>query len=465
MKQNSNFSRFCLVQNFGAPKNTSWAQIKEVMKSPQVKDICGQLWAGEDCLTGIRYDNWVAEEKPKLKKQLPAITVHSCFFENLKRQNDSAWWNGIVCLEYDHLTDNEIEAFRQIEPPYPGIVLAGKSCSSTGVFFFIEVPNSDYKLMKSTLEEVHQAYTVLMKQKGFDISQKVDIQLDLARLRFLPTYDYIFWDCVEDFQDLDSMKRGYNSMYGDIIEACERLETNIPEGQRHNTYKQYVAQVSKLTDNKFAMLRLIPDLKLPKEERIGIINWAKEHIQTTPKLLNSSTPKANIHMQPIDNEALPFPEKKCPQLIRTLVKGLCKSWKKSATMCLFPTLSAACGGLSQQDGTPLVFQVALYAPASAGKTKFSGRPASLVMEYIGRNDNQYRKIINKDKDGTAQAECPKILPFSDTSNVQIMKYLQYAKNQTVLAYEGDLSSSLTGKESAFLNIKNTLRKGFDGERM
>ena len=45
----------------------------------------------------------------------------------------------------------------------------------------------------------------------------------------------------------------------------------------------------------------------------------------------------------------------------------------------------------------------------------------------------------------------------------MMKYLQYAKDQTVMAYEGDLSSALTGRESAFLDIKKILRKGFDGE--
>ena len=32
-----------------------------------------------------------------------------------------------------------------------------------------------------------------------------------------------------------------------------------------------------------------------------------------------------------------------------------------------------------------------------------------------------------------------------------------------MAYEGDLSASLVGKNDAFLNIKNILRKGFDGE--
>lgn len=44
-----------------------------------------------------------------------------------------------------------------------------------------------------------------------------------------------------------------------------------------------------------------------------------------------------------------------------------------------------------------------------------------------------------------------------------MKYLQYANEHTLMAYEGDLSSALAGKDSTFLDIKKILRKGFDGE--
>jgi hypothetical protein len=44
-----------------------------------------------------------------------------------------------------------------------------------------------------------------------------------------------------------------------------------------------------------------------------------------------------------------------------------------------------------------------------------------------------------------------------------MKYLQYAHDNTIMAYEGDLSTSLAGKDCAFLNLKSLLRAGFDGE--
>ena len=157
----SNFSRFCLCRNFGAPVQTSWAQIKELMKSAQVKNKCQEI----EALDPEEQD--FADKKAKLKKQLPAITVHSCHFDNNKRTSENAWWNGLVCLEYDHLTTDEIEEFRQIEPPYAGIILAGKSCSGTGIFMIIQVPNCEYAAMKSTLQAVHEAYSEQMEQRGF----------------------------------------------------------------------------------------------------------------------------------------------------------------------------------------------------------------------------------------------------------------------------------------------------------
>lgn len=114
-----------------------------------------------------------------------------------------------------------------------------------------------------------------------------------------------------------------------------------------------------------------------------------------------------------------------------------------------------------------MFQVALYGLPQSGKTKFSARPATLVQDYIGRHDNDYRKAIELAEKGLfsnpEMTNCPKILAFTDTSIVQMMKYLQYAKDQTVMAYEGDLSSAVAGKDCSFLDIKKILRKGFDGE--
>lgn len=358
--------------------------------------------------------------------------MHSCKFDGNTRDKDAAYWNGLVCLEYDHLTSEEIEAFRQIEPPTSGIILAGKSCSGGGVWMLIEVPESDYQQMELTLQMVHEDYCRKIQQRfGIDISEKLDKATDLARLRFLPPYEYIWWDMVEDFQSEEDQEAGYMSMYGEVIAKCQEITSTVPEGTRNNTYfKEMVKLARQYTTNTHILLKYLPSLGLDEKERIGCLNFAKNI--TTEKPKTDPLPTLNTKAQPIDMEALPFPYKAAPRLVQTLVRNLPTQWRQSAALCLLPALSAACGQISKADGTPLVFQVALYGLPQSGKTKFSARPATLVQDYIGRNDNDYRKAIEFAEKGLfsnpEMTKCPKILAFTDTSIVQMMKYLQYAKD-------------------------------------
>ncbi|MBO5817005.1 MAG: hypothetical protein J6R26_03535 [Paludibacteraceae bacterium] len=80
-------------------------------------------------------------------------------------------------------------------------------------------------------------------------------------------------------------------------------------------------------------------------------------------------------------------------MIKTLVHGLPDCWRSSATMCLLPSLSVAMGGVTQENGLPLVFQVALYGLSQSGKTAFSAKPARVVQEFLARKDNDYRDAI------------------------------------------------------------------------
>jgi hypothetical protein len=71
-----------------------------------------------------------------LKKKLPCITVSSCEFDEKRRSNENAHFNGVGCLEYDHVAPEIIEAFYHCEPT-KNVILAGKSCSGSGVWFLV----------------------------------------------------------------------------------------------------------------------------------------------------------------------------------------------------------------------------------------------------------------------------------------------------------------------------------------
>jgi hypothetical protein len=247
-------------------------------------------------------------------------------------------------------------------------------------------------------------------------------------------------------------------MYGEVIQTCAALDTNIPEGSSaQQAYNSYAAKVKTLTDNPLVMLKYLPDLGLTEKQRKDIISWTEKNVQTKQK---QAIP-INLYQQPIDVEALPLPFKSLPKVMQVMFKRYPATWQRSAFFCTLPAFSAACGQLTQENGKPLVFQVALFGEHQTGKTEFSAKPATIIQDYIARDDNQRRYNIRKAEDNRDTDEKklapPCVIPFINTSTPQVMKYLRYAKEQTIMAYEGDISSSLAGKDCAFLNLKYLLR--------
>lgn len=453
--------KFCFQAHVSAgvtPK--MWGEIVAEMKSDRVNNICEAILALDP-----DQDDYGAQ-KAELKKKLPCITVSSCGFDDGRRSNDTAHFNGVGCLEYDHVDPEIIEAFYHCEPP-KNVILAGKSCSGSGVWFLVQVPDSDVSLLESSLREVHADLQKQILQKtGDDINKNLDLQVDLARLRYLPSYHYVWFDLVDDFIDETDKNQGYISQYKELHAYAQGLESHVVEGYRHTTYEGWCVAAAKFCKNKYALLNLLPDLGLDYKERMDLCAWASAKIECKQECKVMQT----IAKKPIDMEACPMPFQSAPQLIKTLVQGLPSCWQGSATLCLLPSLSVAMGGISQDNGLPLVFQVALYGLSQSGKTAFSGKPARVVQEFLARNDNDYRDAIERKELGIQtvaddELGCPKVLSFSETSTVQLMKYLKYAGEKVVMCYEGDLSHTIGGDKSSFLNIQPLLRKGFDGENV
>lgn len=193
--ENNIFPKFALSADFKNAIPTPWEKIKKIMLSDKVKNTCEQIVNLDTNASDYK------EKKEALKRTLPKLMAHASQFYQDTRLTENAIWNGLVCLDYDHLSEQEIEALRTTEPPCPGIILAGRSASKKGVFFIVEVPDNNYNAMQSMLQEVHDAYAHALKvNHNLDISNKLDQKvLDLARCRYLPAYDYIWWDNVTDF--------------------------------------------------------------------------------------------------------------------------------------------------------------------------------------------------------------------------------------------------------------------------
>ena len=181
-------------------------------------------------------------------------------------------------------------------------------------------------------------------------------------------------------------------MYGDVIEACKQMDTDIPEGSSaQKAYTTYASKAKAMTDNPVVLLKYLPELGLQEKARKEIIEWTEKSIQTKAK---EEIP-INLYQQPIDIEALPLPFKALPKVMQVMLKRYPATWQRSGFFCTLPAFSTACGGLTQDNGKPLVFQVALYGEHQTGKTEFSAKPATIIQDYISREDNERRYAIRK----------------------------------------------------------------------
>jgi hypothetical protein len=98
------FPKFALSADFKNAIPTPWEKIKQLMLSEQVKNTCRKIVNLDKNADDYK------EKKEALKRTLPKLMVHSSHFHQNTRSNENAIWNGLVCLDYDHLTEQEIEA-------------------------------------------------------------------------------------------------------------------------------------------------------------------------------------------------------------------------------------------------------------------------------------------------------------------------------------------------------------------
>lgn len=477
---------------YTAPRPMMWADIVAIMKSDRVKNICNRIAQLDHSQSDYK------DAKNKLKNQLPIITPHACQFFEDKRSNDAAIWNGLVCVEYDNLNDKELEIVKQfgqsLNNPITGyysqvggieILFLALSASGRGCWLLAKGHNGQY--MDAIVHETHQHIISWFKChddsynddtqtfSATDMDARLDKATDLARCRFLPCYDYVLFDIMEDMDEEEQGKYyaiQISNQYPQFIPWLKEYAITPDmrvEGQRHNAYKTYAIEAAKRCNNQYVILNMLDDLGLPENERQDMVKWAVEHNKT--RVEHTRMEQSRVEQQtytpqittqiPIDYEALPFPKHEAPKIIQNLVLGLPPCWMQTATLALLPVLSTACGRMTYGQDKPLAFQVAVYGRAGSGKTQFTCAPAQKVMNMLSKNDNDRRRLIESiGKIHPEQCDCPLVLGF-DTSTVQLAKYLSYAK-QMVMLYTDEISSAVGSDKNAFMQLQPLLRKGYDG---
>lgn len=441
----------------------SWSEIFTIMNSDKVVNLCKQIAELDPSAENYK------ELKNGIKKRLPAITPHASSFVDGERKNDRALWSGYVCVEYDNLSEEEILGFYTFSRAHEQFVglgygadLISRSASGRGVWLLVRVKDGDYQKVDETIQAVHET---LCYKIGRSLDFKLDEAKDLARLRFLPSYEYVMLDEIGKtpvFQDNCCIISQFSQLY-EWSNSIVLSDEDKREGRRHQTYKKLAIESVKYCQNRDAILLILSDLGLPRSEREQLIDWALKHVKKDPQY---TIKKQNSSPQiPLDYEALPYPKDAAPELMNVLVDQLPACWKQTAALALLPVLSTAAGRMSYgSNQKPLAFHVAVYGKAGSGKSQFTCAPAQKIMDILSREDNHARRSIEMLKQGFSLSEAcprsPKVLGF-DTSTVQLAKYLQYA-SQTVMLYTDEISSCVGSDRNQFMQLQPLLRKGYDG---
>lgn len=97
--ENNIFPKFALSADFKNAIPTPWENIKKIMQSDKVKNTCKQILNLDTNASDYK------EKKEALKRTLPKLMAHASQFYQDTRLTENAIWNGLVCLDYDHLNE------------------------------------------------------------------------------------------------------------------------------------------------------------------------------------------------------------------------------------------------------------------------------------------------------------------------------------------------------------------------
>ncbi|MGN0239114.1 MAG: BT4734/BF3469 family protein, partial [Paludibacteraceae bacterium] len=165
-------SRFCQQEsvNRGTPQPCTREIFEGMLDDPAVKAVCERIGSLDPQAEGY------ADEKNRLKRQLPIIIPHAQSFKGTKRKSEDAEPSGLVMLDVDHIADPQSVYAQQVAP----VVEAQR------IYFAAITPSGHgLRLIAERLrgEAIEDAQCRLAKACGFE--QIDGVTKDLARASYM----------------------------------------------------------------------------------------------------------------------------------------------------------------------------------------------------------------------------------------------------------------------------------------
>ena len=473
-----------------------------MLGSPAVKAVCERIGSLDPQAEGY------ADEKNRLKRQLPIIIPHAQSFKGTKRKSEDAEPSGLVMLDVDHVADPQSVYAQQVAP----VVEAQR------IYFAAITPSGHgLRLIAERLrgEAIEDAQCRLAKACGFE--QIDGVTKDLARASYMmPREMVLHYDPQALFEapaEEDAMAALAALPAGDTSEAAgenalaadEPAYKGIPysaiaqqlmaligsgdgaeQGERNTVYFSLANYMRYICDfNADLLLSALPAFGLSEEERRRTIHSAlgRPRKNYIPATLQSAiticeqqrkTEKA-FELTPIEELVKGVDLPRLPRLLQLVLKRVPETYRPALIIALLPVLGTLATRVRflylDKQKHSLSFFSCISAPAASGKSCIR-KPIDLLLTPINEQDaierkkeQDYKEQLRATKNAKMQPQDPHACPRNNGVNISIAKLLQlltYAEGKHLIGICEEMDTLLKTERAGTWSQKSDIyRLGFD----
>ena len=490
-----------------------------MLGSPAVKAVCERIGSLDPQAEGY------ADEKNRLKRQLPIIIPHAQSFKGTKRKSEDAEPSGLVMLDVDHVADPQSVYAQQVAP----VVEAQR------IYFAAITPSGHgLRLIAERLrgEAIEDAQCRLAKACGFE--QIDGVTKDLARASYMmPREMVLHYDPQALFEapaEEDAMAALAALPAGDTPEAVregalaalpagdtsevagegalaavEPAYKGIPysaiaqqlmaligsgdgaeQGERNTVYFSLANYMRYICDfNADLLLSVLPAFGLSEEERRRTIHSAlgRPRKNYIPATLQSAiticeqqrkTEKA-FELTPIEELVKGVALPRLPRLLQLVLRRVPETYRPALIIALLPVLGTLATRVRflylDKQKHSLSFFSCISAPAACGKSCIR-KPIDLLLTPISEQDaierkkeQDYKEQLRATKNAKMQPQDPHACPRNNGVNISIAKLLQlltYAEGKHLIGICEEMDTLLKTERAGTWSQKSDIyRLGFD----
>ena len=473
-----------------------------MLSDPAVKAVCERIGSLDPQAEGY------ADEKNRLKRQLPIIIPHAQSFKGTKRKSEDAEPSGLVMLDVDHVADPQSVYAQQVAP----VVEAQR------IYFAAITPSGHgLRLIAERLrgEAIEDAQCRLAKACGFE--QIDGVTKDLARASYMmPREMVLHYDPQALFEapaEEDAMAALAALPAGDTSEAAEEgaLAADEPaykgipysaiaqqlmaligsgdgaeQGERNTVYFSLANYMRYICDfNADLLLSALPAFGLSEEERRRTIHSAlgRPRKNYIPATLQSAiticeqqrkTEKA-FELTPIEELVKGVDLPRLPRLLQLVLKRVPETYRPALIIALLPVLGTLATRVRflylDKQKHSFSFFSCISAPAASGKS-FIRKPIDLLLTPINEQDaierkkeQDYKEQLRATKNAKMQPQDPHACPRNNGVNISIAKLLQlltYAEGKHLIGICEEMDTLLKTERAGTWSQKSDIyRLGFD----